>query len=1051
MTKAEIDEMTEEDLLRKIEEKGVLDEVMNRLNIETGDPSIDYLPQKVRNTQTKPKKIPIDPTHRYLYLKITGGKAFIEHLENDAAVQTSGRVPSFFILHIYFQGQRFKSKPTSCTVEPEFNEGFLLELGKDRYGGNQRPLGSSALIGMPDQIHMVLIKSDITGDNTIVSSHFLEWRAILTRSNCSLVKSIELLGVGAENKVTVGILDIQLEFIPHFSEGQIVDDDIFNGQISLEKNHASEKERLFLIYAKQWWKEYLQIRTLHRERLVKIFAQDENGVNRVVCSFIKPLRASRLLDTPRQAARFVALIGYEKLSCVGAGERVEQWSSIHAFLCRNKGDCEDHAILLCCLLLGFGLDAYVAVGTKMKGSAHTWVVTIDTYGKVMFWESLTGQRYQHSPISLDDLPHEKVERKQNHPYKTIGCLFNDKKFFANNQSMDRVDVCKFNLEEESSWKKMSEESIEQATSPPWPVIPPLISSTIDSATASNDLETELKIILADYRADKGLSTVWDDHLGYLLTPALASYEFERTTGVGNCGNDEFQDSVRRLVPDGHTFKAYPIQFVHNNAKRAFSACLKSPVCEEIITCNGDQVRMAVRVRVFTYPESAIAAWWIIGGGIGGASTAFWLSRLYSRRADIHIYESTDSIGGRLKTVEIDGHFFEAGGSIIHPRNSYAKQFVKLFGLKQRESNLDISFSLVQNDKEVILHTYRDKILKLMQMLYFFKLDSIRIQSLVSRMLRDFENIYDLQTESFCYSHPNGLLTAMNVEFSKYLNTTLMELLKSSGMSKNMLDFANAALRTNYGQDETHAFVGSVCMAGIQSGLWAIHNGNKGLVERFIQVSKAKVHLNTKIMTIKRNNNKFTLVADKEKFSHDIVIIAAPLEKDMLQTSGFEMEFPSLQMHQTVATFVNAELNSSFWEFGEEKPEVILAIKSFYNSIGKQTPINYNSDNEQMKNLSVYKIFSNNELTDNQLNKLFKNIRQKKVISWKAYPEYSTPQLTNSFILADNLYYNNAIESLASAIEMSIISARNSAILAYYKWKGDDKKIDPNLNTFHAEL
>ena len=36
--------------------------------------------------------------------------------------------------------------------------------------------------------------------------------------------------------------------------------------------------RLFLVYAKQWWKEYLQIRATHRERLVKIFAQVRNSL-----------------------------------------------------------------------------------------------------------------------------------------------------------------------------------------------------------------------------------------------------------------------------------------------------------------------------------------------------------------------------------------------------------------------------------------------------------------------------------------------------------------------------------------------------------------------------------------------------------------------------------------------------------------------------------------------------------------------------------------------------------------------------------------------------
>lgn len=71
---------------------------------------------------------------------------------------------------------------------------------------------------------------------------------------------------------------------------------------------------------------------------------------------------------------------------------------ILSYMCSNVKslifqDCEDHAILLCSLLLGFGLDAYVCVGTKSKGSVHAWVVTISIEGTVVFWESLNGHRY----------------------------------------------------------------------------------------------------------------------------------------------------------------------------------------------------------------------------------------------------------------------------------------------------------------------------------------------------------------------------------------------------------------------------------------------------------------------------------------------------------------------------------------------------------------------------------------------------------------------------------------------------------------------------------
>lgn len=74
--------------------------------------------------------------------------------------------------------------------------------------------------------------------------------------------------------------------------------------------------------------------------------------------------------------------------------------------------------------------------------------------------------------------------------------------------------------------------------------------------------------------DLGLSTVWDDDLCYLLTPALSAYETERCLGVGGVGNEEFQEAVRNSVPDGHTFKGFPIQLLHRNPRKAFNACLQ---------------------------------------------------------------------------------------------------------------------------------------------------------------------------------------------------------------------------------------------------------------------------------------------------------------------------------------------------------------------------------------------------------------------------------------------------------------------------------------------
>ncbi|XP_034618472.1 centrosomal protein of 76 kDa isoform X2 [Trachemys scripta elegans] len=544
-------QLSAEDLMKALRRRGIIDDVMKELKFVTdmNDREMTSTPKPsthfVNRQPPVLQKTNIDPTRRYLYLQVLGGKAFLEHLQEPEPLP--GQICSTFTLCLHFRNQRFRSKPVPCACEPDFHDGFLLEVHKD--------------------------------------------------------------SLGTESKVSVGVLNIKLEMYPQLNK--TLSQEIVNTQLALERQKTAEKERLFLVYAKQWWREYLQIRPSHNTRLVKIFAQDENGINRPVCSYIRPLRAGRLLDTPRQAARFVNVLGYERAPVIGGGGgKQEQWCTLLAFLCRNKGDCEDHANLLCSLLLGYGLEAFVCVGTKAKGVPHTWVMTCGTDGTITFWESLTGHRYIHNPINPDDPP--LVEQpKPMYPYRTVGCVFNHQKFLGNCQPSDAVEVCVFDLHDESKWKPMSGEAIKSVCSPgattSLPPFPPLCASTIDAAVISNEIELQLRILVSEHRKDLGLTTVWDDQLSYLLSPALAAYELERTTSI-SAGNEEFQDAIRRAVPDGHTFKGFPIHFVYRNARRAFSTCLRSPFCEEIICCRGDQVRLAVRVRVFTYPESACAVW-----------------------------------------------------------------------------------------------------------------------------------------------------------------------------------------------------------------------------------------------------------------------------------------------------------------------------------------------------------------------------------------------------------------------------------------------------------
>ena len=95
---------------------------------------------------------------------------------------------------------------------------------------------------------------------------------------------MELLGVGSESKVPVGALDIRLELIPILTYDECgagnnvgngespsaLKEEVVMAQLASEKSRSTEKERLFLNYAKQWWREFLSLRPDHSERIVKV-------------------------------------------------------------------------------------------------------------------------------------------------------------------------------------------------------------------------------------------------------------------------------------------------------------------------------------------------------------------------------------------------------------------------------------------------------------------------------------------------------------------------------------------------------------------------------------------------------------------------------------------------------------------------------------------------------------------------------------------------------------------------------------------------------------
>lgn len=429
---------------------------------------------------------------------------------------------------------------------------------------------------------------------------------------------------------------------------------------------------------------------------------------------------------------------------------------------------------------------------------------------------------------------------------------------------------------------------------------------------------------------------------------------------------------------------------------------------------------------------------IIGAGIGGTSAAYFLSNMKGFEPKIDVY-SKDAIGGRLATVTVAGYEYETGGSILHSRNKYMKAFADKFGLHAKRG-ISGKFGLFDGSK----FTYKQgnwEIINLFSLLLRYGLSIIKINSLIEDMLTKFERIYKLQDEGTTFNNISELLWAMDPSFVDMLEHSLDSGLKEEGIADLFIqELAMAIMRVNYGQSvEAHQFVGSVSLAGAESNLWSIQGGNKKVPIALLNASGAHFHQNQVETISLTSDNKFALYTKEAKNApviYDAVIVATPLSLNtspLLQFTNFptRFHFPG-SFHRIVCTLIHGEVNYDTFGLIDEASivdEIFTTNTSlFFNSLSRNYPVDLDDGTEDLP--SVWKVFSNEPLNPEQLDSLFHVVHEMKVVDWKAYPEYEGMAIIagENFTLYPGLSYINTIEWAASAMEMSVIGARNVALL-----------------------
>ena len=334
---------------------------------------------------------------------------------------------------------------------------------------------------------------------------------------------------------------------------------------------------------------------------------------------------------------------------------------------------------------------------------------------------------------------------------------------------------------------------------------------------------------------------------------------------------------------------------------------------------------------------------------------------------------------------------------------------------------------------------------------------------VRSVLKDFKQIYTLQEKGESFASVPDLLKAMGTsEDGLYPLTQVTareHFVNKLGWSERLVEeFVMSAMTVNYGQsvDSIDAFTAYVSLAGVDDGsLWSVVGGNWKIPKQALEASGATLHEDmvtevSKVSSGGKVQYKVT-TCDGGQFpgNFDVVIVANPLNISKVKFENFPTSpytaSSTTPYHRTVAEFVKGRINTGFFGISAENdrnfPLTILttAMKGApftFCSVGAQVPseITQEGAKEYMKPITdepvrVWKVFVPEPMTKEQKEAMFSDITDQSTFDWLAYPEYKPPEEFPPFILDDGVFYINAIEKAASAMEMSAIGAKNAALLA----------------------
>ncbi|KAF9524062.1 Prenylcysteine lyase-domain-containing protein [Crepidotus variabilis] len=434
---------------------------------------------------------------------------------------------------------------------------------------------------------------------------------------------------------------------------------------------------------------------------------------------------------------------------------------------------------------------------------------------------------------------------------------------------------------------------------------------------------------------------------------------------------------------------------------------------------------------------------IIGAGAGGSSAAFWIAKAKERfgiDVEVDVYERSDYIGGRTTVVHPYNNkslpALELGASIFVKAHKHLWRAADDFNLTRRSFNENDYDTGIWNGEQIFLQ-FGGSWWDTAKLLWRYGLFAPkRTEEIVRGMMSQFLGLYKTSTLKW----DSMLDLPPYFGWQEHLNITAREFFKGRGVGERYInEVIQAATRVNYGQNINYinGLGGAVCMAGM--GATGIKGGNYLIFAKFLEYSKAKLHLKTTVKSINpTSSGTYNLKSTRGTTEYKAIILAAPYHQSQISLPpGLSSQIPKhpyVNLHVTILTTTSPDLNPAYFGLskGSKVPKVLLTAREGVDLGNPNTPkpeftsITYHGLVQE--NEWSVKIFSDDRLSDEWLDNMFQGqvtwVHRKE---WQAYPTLP-PQVPLPPVKLDKgIYYVNSFEpyvSFISTMDTETLSARN---------------------------